>query len=202
MVKSINEPFQGYNQVNFYRNPSCEYLSHESQHITTYNFLCCNSSKSQNEQLQPTTSSSIADSALSPSIVQHHFTPDFWYNTVWDNTACAQHSTPCIQDNAPCARDNIPCVHHNSPCVQDNTLCVQDSTPCFWDNTPCVQDSSAQNNVPCVQHSSSCAQDNSPCVQHSTPAMQCSEVEQTLSLDRLEVNVTFNSHQSAYNCWN
>ena len=35
-----------------------------------------------------------------------------------------------------------------------------------------------------------------------TPGIQCSEVEQTLSMDGSEVNVVFNSHKSASNCQN
>lgn len=34
----------------------------------------------------------------------------------------------------------------------------------------------------------------------STPSMQCSEVEQTLSMDGSEVNIVFNSHKSAATC--
>lgn len=40
-----------------------------------------------------------------------------------------------------------------------------------------------------------------PCTP-GTPAPQCSEVEQTLSMDGSEVNITFNSHKSASICRN
>ena len=73
-------------------------------------------------------------------------------------------------------------------------------TPCTPGMKPCTP--GVKPSTPGVQSSTPSIQPSTPGVQLNTPAMPCSEVEQTLSMDGSEVNVFFNSHQSATNCRN
>ena len=98
--------------------------------------------------------------------------------TIWNSTLSVQDNNLSVQDNTYIR------VQPSSPSIQNNS-CVQDSTSYLWDST--------------LQHSN---QDNITCIQHSTPAMQCSEVQQVLSMNRLEVYITFKSDNSACICSN